>query len=218
MTHSAGPDLWDAEYERRRQADDDLDWGDQWTAPFTPILAQHGVRRLVDLGCGTGNDVLRLNRQGFRAVGLDFSWQAVAQASAKDASARFLMADMARTLPFADDSLEAIMANVAVHMFDDLATRRLFAELRRVVSPTGLLLLHVNALEDRPLRARHHPPDRELEQDFVLEKDGQTMHFFSDDYLRELLAGWSKLGLDLVTIPHRDTGEPFKVVWRVVAR
>jgi hypothetical protein len=31
-------------------------------------------------------------------------------------------------------------------------------------------LFHVNAIEDRPLRARWRPVARELEQDFVLEE------------------------------------------------
>ena len=40
------------------------------------------------------------------------------------------------------------------------------------------------------------------------------MHFFSADYLRELLGGWPELHLGSVQIPHRETGEPFKHVWR----
>lgn len=183
-----------------------------------PLLAERGARRVLDLGCGTGNDTLRLGTAGLDAIGLDFSVQALSQAQAKNPAAPWIAADAAVTLPFADGCLDAIMSNVAVHMFDDRTTRRLFAELRRVVPPGGLLLLHVNSLDDRPLRARHHPPDRELEPDFVLENDGQTMHFFSEEYLRTLLADWGSVDLEHIVIPHRETREPFKAVWRVVAR
>ena len=58
--------------------------------------------------------------------------------------------------------------------------------LQRLVRPAGLFLFHVNALEDRPLRARWQPA-RELEPDYVAEESGQTVHFFSEAYLRELL-------------------------------
>jgi hypothetical protein len=85
------------------------------------------------------------------------------------------------------------------------------------VRPGGVFLFHVNALEDRPLRARWLPA-RELEADYVAEESGQTMHFFSEAYLRELLAGWRELHLDPVQIPHRVTGEPFKQVWRGIAQ
>jgi len=44
------------------------------------------------------------------------------------------------------------------------------------------------------------------------------MHFFSEAYLRELLGGWRELQLAPVQVPHRRTGEPFKRVWRGIAR
>ncbi len=61
-------------------------------------------------------------------------------------------------------------------------------------------------------------PARELEPDYVAEDSGQTMHFFSEAYLRELLRGWREVQLASVPIPHRQTGEPYKHVWRGIAR
>ena len=66
------------------------------------------------------------------------------------------------------------------------------------------------------LRARRLPA-RELEPDYVAEESGQTMHFFSEAYLRELLGGWQEVHLVRVSIPHHDTGEPYKHVWRGIA-
>jgi SAM-dependent methyltransferase len=108
------------------------------------------------------------------------------------------------------------MSNVAIHMFPDGVTRSVFAEVGRVVRPGGLFVFHVNSLEDRPLRARRLPA-RELEPDYVAEESGQTMHFFSEAYLRELLAGWQEVRLVPVLVPHHKTGEPYKHVWRGIA-
>jgi hypothetical protein len=44
------------------------------------------------------------------------------------------------------------------------------------------------------------------------------MHFFSEAYLCELLAGWQQVQLVPVWVPHRKTGEPFKHVWCGIAR
>ena len=131
--------------------------------------------------------------------------------------ARFLVADMTRRLPFPDGSFDAVMSNVAMHMFPDDVTRAVFAQVGRLVRAGGLFVFHVNSLEDRPLRARNLPA-RELEPDYVAEESGQTMHFFSEDYLRELLAGWQQVDLVPVPIPDSDTGEPYKHVWRGIAR
>jgi SAM-dependent methyltransferase len=125
---------------------------------------------------------------------------------------------MSSPLPFRGGTFDAVMSNVAVHMFPDVVTRSIFAEIGRVVRPSGLFLFHVNALEDRALRAQALPVVASPEPDFVVEESGQTMHFFSDGYLRDLLRDWSSVSLELVTVPHRRTGKPFKVVWRGVAR
>ena len=183
-----------------------------WTRPFLVPLRQAGVRTVLELGCGTGNDAARLAGEGYSVTAVDLSGEAIGQARA-----RFVVADMTRRLPFPDGSFDAVMSNVAVHMFGDGVTRAVFAQVGRLVRAGGLFVFHVNSLEDRPLRARRLPA-RELEPDYVAEESGQTVHFFSEAYLRELLAGWQQVQLVPVPVPHRKTGEPFKHVWRGVAR
>jgi len=214
----AGAEFWDQFFRQRRESGDDLDWGGLWTEPFLPPLRESGVRTVLELGCGTGNDAARLARAGYRVTAIDHSEEAIEQARAKfGPMVTFLVADMTEALPFADSSFDAVMSNVAAHMFPDAVTRTLFAEVRRLVRADGLFVFHVNALEDRPLRARSRPA-RELEPDYVIEDSGQTMHFFSDAYLRELLEGWRELDLASLPIPHRQTGKPYKHVWRGITR
>ena len=67
-------------------------------------------------------------------------------------------------------------------------TRAGFEQVGRLVRAGGLFVFHVNSLEDRPLRARRRPA-RELEPDYVAEESGQTVHFFSEAYLREAPRG-----------------------------
>jgi SAM-dependent methyltransferase len=180
-------------------------------------LQQAGVRTVLELGCGTGNDAARPAGEGYSVTAVDLSGEAIGQARARFGSlARFLVADMTRRLPFPDGGFDAVMSNVAVHMFPDDVTRAVFGQVGRLVRAGGLFVFHVNSLEDRPLRARRLPA-RELEPDYVAEESGQTVHFFSEAYLRELLAGWRQVQLVPVSVPHRKTGEPFKQVWRGVA-
>jgi SAM-dependent methyltransferase len=214
----AGAEFWDQFFRRRRECGDDLDWGGLWTAPFLAPLREAGVRAVLELGCGTGNDAARLAGEGYTVTAVDLSGEAIGQAKAKfGPAARFLVADIAQPLPFRDGAFDAVMSNVALHMFPDGVTRAVFAEVGRVIRPGGLFLFHVNALEDRPLRARRLPA-RELEPDYVAEESGQTMHFFSEAYLRELLDRWEQVRLVPVQVPHRETGELYKQVWRGLAR
>ncbi len=216
MVH-AGVEYWDQFFRQRLASGIDLDWAGLWTTPFLAPLRQAGVRTVLELGCGTGNDAARLAGEGYSVTAIDLSGEAIGQAQAKFGSlARFLVADMTQRLPFPDGGFDAAMSNVAIHMFPDGVTRSVFAEVGRVVRPGGLFVFHVNSLEDRPLRARRLPA-RELEPDYVAEESGQTMHFFSEAYLRELLAGWQEVRLVPVLVPHHKTGEPYKHVWRGIA-
>jgi SAM-dependent methyltransferase len=214
----AGAEFWDRFFRQRLESGDDLDWAGLWTRPFLVPLRQAGARAVLELGCGTGSDAARLAGEGYSVTAIDLSGEAIGQAQARFGSlARFLVADMTRPLPFPDGSFDAVMSNVAAHMFPDDVTRTVFAQVGQLVRAGGLFVFHVNSLEDRPLRARRLPA-RELEPDYVAEESGQTVHFFSEPYLCELLAGWQQVQLVPVLVPHRKTGEPFKHVWRGIAR
>jgi SAM-dependent methyltransferase len=211
----AGGDYWDAFYRRG-----DLDWGGRWTEPFMPLLRSMGVRNVLELGCGMGHDAARLADAGFEVVALDLSVEAISQARQRYAGAdvEFVVADVAQGLSYGAATFDCAMGNVSLHMFSDVTTRAIFADVRRVLRPGGLFVFHVNALDDRPLRARWRPILRELEPNYVLEEAGQSVRFFSRDYLCELLAEWELVLLDRIEIEDDQTGEPFKCVWRVAAR
>jgi SAM-dependent methyltransferase len=189
MTYAgSGSQYWDQYFRELRESGDDLDWAGRWIEPFVGPLREVEAHTILELGCGTGNDAARLAHEGYAVTGIDLSAEAIDQARAKfGSSVSFFVADMALPLSFPDGSFDAVMSNVALHMFSDRVTRLVFAEIRRLVRLDGLFLFHVNALEDRPLRVRRRPVVHELEKNYVLEQAGQTMHFFSEAYLHELL-------------------------------
>jgi SAM-dependent methyltransferase len=92
----------------------------RWWAPWDTVGVRDDLRRLldagevtptshpraIDLGCGTGANVVELARRGFEATGVDFSRVALAKAAQRAADAgvgdrcRFVVADLtAATLP-----------------------------------------------------------------------------------------------------------------------
>jgi hypothetical protein len=104
----AGAEFWDPFYRQRRESGHDLDWGGLWTGPF-----------LVPL-------------RGYSVTAIDLSGEAIGQAKAKfGPMAAFMVADMTKRLPFPDEGFDAVMSNVAMHMFPDGVTRAVFAEVRR---------------------------------------------------------------------------------------
>lgn len=215
--------VWDTYYTAQVRVGEELNPQGWWVPGLLPFLGTHQVQQVLDVGCGMGGDAVTLAQKGFSVTAMDYSEVALARARAKAAATGvavdFRQGDMALSLPFADEGFDAVMSNVALHMFDDQTTRRIIGEMRRVVRPSGLLLLHVNSTEDMPYRSQRLGRLRvqALESNFYREANGQTMHFFSEEYCRAILADWAIL--DLTHLHLRDDVDTiFKCVWRCVAQ
>jgi ubiquinone/menaquinone biosynthesis C-methylase UbiE len=107
--------------------------------------------RLLDAGCGTGNNLARLLDQYGRAFGLDLTWRGLEFAQAQGRR-RILQASIT-AIPFRDATFDVVTS------FDVLQTLTLdqagdaLAELHRVLRPGGAMVLNVAALE--LLRGNH---------------------------------------------------------------
>lgn len=96
--------------------------------------------RVVDVGCGTGA-VLERFGAGAVAVGIDDHVDALRYAKEKGAT-RLVLSD-ARALPFGTATVDRLfLLDVAEHVDEDA---RVFAEVRRVLKPAGLAVVHVPA-------------------------------------------------------------------------
>ena len=105
--------------------------------------------RLLDLGCGTGTNVLYLARHGWLAVGVDFAGQAIRQARRKARSAppevaarcEFHTAD-ATKLEFLEPGFDLALDMGCFHSLAPRQRERYATGLARLMRPGGLYLLY----------------------------------------------------------------------------
>ena len=194
---------------------------ERWLQPFVPVLQQHRVRSVLDLGCGSGYDALALAELGFEVSGCDISQVAIdhAQETAEAAglAVDYRQHDIALPLPYTDAAFDAVICNLTLHMFPADIADSIVLEVERCLQPGGLFGFHVNATDDLPYRSKLQPPVVELGNEMYCFGKGQTMRFFSEQACRRLLRDWTVLLLEPVRMLRED-GAVQKCAWRCIAR
>jgi len=140
--------------------------------------------KVLELGCGSGNDSVFFAQKGHPTVGSDFSDVAVKQNASKykdESNLKFQVVDMTQPFPFGNATFDVVYARLSLHYFEDLVTKKVFNEIYRVLKPGGLICFVCKSVED-PLYGQ----GEEIEKDMFL-REGHVRHFFSEDYARECL-------------------------------
>jgi len=193
---------------------------ERWLHPFIPVLQQHSVRTVMDLGCGAGYGALVLAGLGYEVSGCDISETAInhakEKAREKGYSIDYKTSDIALPLPYKDRDFDAVICNLTLHMFPVDIARRIVREVHRCLAPSGLFAFHVNSTKDLPYRSKLQPPVVDLGGEMFCFGKGQTMRFFSEEACRDLLDGWQILLLQPVQML-RDDGTIQKCAWRCIA-
>lgn len=106
---------------------------------------------VLDVGCGAGREAIFLAQCGFRAIGVDFSREALKIARQRSEAAvievDWRLGDVL-DLPVGDHSIDFITDRGCFHLIDEDCRPRFADELDRVLRPCGVILLRGAARED----------------------------------------------------------------------
>jgi SAM-dependent methyltransferase len=141
MAERAHP-AWDLSYT----ADTPAPWDIGRPQPALARLADEGrlAGRLLDAGCGTGENALLAASRGADVIGIDVAPTAIARARAKASergvAARFEVAD-ALDLGRLVLTVDTVIDSGVLHVFDDGDRARYVASLATVLRPAGTCFL-----------------------------------------------------------------------------
>jgi SAM-dependent methyltransferase len=105
---------------------------------------QHRGERVLEIGCGTGCDLLQFRKHGATAVGVDVTPEHLRLAQKRNDNAVFLCRADARRLPFRDESFDYVYSHGVLHHIEQ--PRQTVKEIFRVLRPGGRFNIHVYAL------------------------------------------------------------------------
>ncbi|MBN1257129.1 MAG: class I SAM-dependent methyltransferase [Planctomycetes bacterium] len=113
-------------------------------APFSRVARQTSSylppgSRILEGGCGLGQEVYTLHHAGFRCTGVDYAEKTIAFVKQQAPELDVIIADV-RVLPFADNSFDGYWSLGVIEHFPE-GYDPIASEIRRVLRPGGILFI-----------------------------------------------------------------------------
>lgn len=153
---------------------------DSWLDNYKDILMKSKEQQIIDLGCGAGGNTLYLAERGYKVVACDYSEEALKIVNKFLPEVKITQMDISKTLPFEDESIEVIIADLSLHYFNDETTKNIVREIKRVLKSKGHLIGRFNSINDLNYGAGS---GKEIEKNFYLTEEGYK-RFFCEENIR----------------------------------
>jgi SAM-dependent methyltransferase len=170
---------WDGAHEKYANTD----WINQPTM-FAEWIIQYlpPQGKVLDAGCGQGQDSRFFAAKGYDVTGVDFAHEGIRRAVEKtppELAERitFQQVDLSFPLPFADEEFDIVHSHLAAHYFSEKVTQQLFDEFARVLKRGGTLTLLLNSVHDA-----EYGTGEKIEEGLYL-VDGIAKRYFSAETL-----------------------------------
>ena len=127
---------------------------------YVAFLKEEGFEDLlVDIGCGSGRDVLVFQQNGIHTLGIDYSTQEIENARLRHPNSEFAVRNVER-INFEDNSVGAYFMINVIHY---VKKQQALDELLRTLKPRGYLFIHFNIdITDEEGNVDYHHGEKEI--------------------------------------------------------
>lgn len=121
-----------------KNLEDDI-WIDEYKKYF------ENKEKCLDLGCEIGQYSKKLMEYGYNVISADISEIALKKVSEFNENIKKI--DMSEELPFENNSIDLVFANLSIHYFSNEDTQKLMKEIKRILKNGGLFIGSVNGMQ-----------------------------------------------------------------------
>lgn len=109
------------------------------------IFKKHEVKKVLDLGCGSGKHTIYLAEQGFKVYGIDISTEGLKKTKQRlkerNLKAKLRTSSIYKKLPYENNFFDAIVCIRTINHARIETTQRAIKEIERVLKPEGLIFV-----------------------------------------------------------------------------
>lgn len=173
-------------------------------SPFARIAEPFFGRgsHILELGCGVGRDAAYFSSLGHIVTATDGSSVVIEQNRSDDSLSQvalFDVLDMRQRFPYANALYDGAYANLSLHYYSTQMTRAIVSEIKRVVRPGGVVAVACKSYDSM------HAQGRQVAPDIYVSPNGQTIHLFTQKYMRELFGRYFQvLYLDEISETYKN--------------
>ncbi len=177
----------------------------RWKEPYGGLVEvvskfkERGVKKIYDLGCGTGRHLVYLAKQGFSMYGADISDTGLSYTykwlEEEGLKAELVNSDMTEIL-YPDEFFDVVISIFVMYHNTLDNIEKTVGEIYRVLKPKGLAFVNLNSKRDRK-----YGHGEEIEKDTFITSvsadAGVLHHFFDEESARELFDDFDILSIKL---------------------
>lgn len=186
-------EFWDNEYWKDVIDNNKIDFiKDSWMEKYIDEINKVKCKNAIDLGCGIGQDTKWLLDKGFDVISCDFSKRALDKLKESIPNSKTMQIDIKEKLPFKDNSIGLINANLSIHYFDMKNTIEIFNEINRILEPNGIFVGRVNSDKNEEYIKED---TQKIEENFYY-MNGRYKRLFNKEQFDILTKDWKIIDLN----------------------
>lgn len=112
------------------------------------LFKKKDVKKVLDLGCGSGRHTVYLVKNGFGVYGIDIAPEGIKMTKdwlrRKNLKANLKIGSVYKKLPYPNDFFDAAISTQALHHNKIKKIRKLIKEVERILKPKGLIFVTVS--------------------------------------------------------------------------
>ncbi len=112
------------------------------------LFKKKGVKRILDLGCGSGRHIVYLVKHGFEVYGIDIAPRGLQITKdwlkKEKLRANLKIGNVYKKLPYKNNSFDALISTQTLHHNRIGNIRKLIKEIERILKPKGLIFITVS--------------------------------------------------------------------------